>query len=333
MLGYIDKLSEQPHENEMIDFKQIEAFVWVAELGGFRAASEKLNTTQPAISQRIAAMEDIMKVRLFDRGTRGIKLTEKGQELLSHAERMLDMRSEMLRVAKEQNAIRGVLRLGVAETIAHTWLHELIEHLNETYPALVVEIHVDTSHIMRSQLALHQIDLIFAVGTSQDPKEQHVHLCDYPVVWAASPLLKLHGHQISVQDLAAYPIITYPTVSMPYRAVKNALIEGGIKTPRIYGCASLSTIVHMTRRGIGPCAIAPEVMIEELAQGKVCVLNVKEKLPDLSFYACWLDSPDSYTVRTVALVAQQIAQNATTLNTTPERSARSSPRKRAHKKP
>ncbi|MFA5489156.1 MAG: LysR family transcriptional regulator [Candidimonas sp.] len=294
----------------MIDFKQIEAFVWVAELGGFRAASEKLNTTQPAISQRIAAMEDIMKTRLFERGARGIKLTEKGQELLSHAQRMLDMRNEMLRVAKEQNAIRGTLRLGVAETIAHTWLHELIEYLSDAYPALVVEIHVDTSFVMRSQLALHHIDLAFAVGMSQDPKEQHLHLCDYPVIWAASPLLKLHGRPISVRDLAPYPIITYPTVSLPHRAVRNALIESGIKFPRIYGCASLSTIVHMTRRGIGPCAIAPQVMTEELEQGKVCVLDVRETLPDLSFYACWLDSPDSHIARTVANVARSIAQNA-----------------------
>src|SRR5690606_19679454 len=157
----------------MIDFKQIEAFVWVAELGGFRAASEKLNTTQPAISQRIAAMEAIMAVRLFERGARGIKLTEKGQELLSHAQRMLDMRQEMLRVAKEHNAIGGTLRLGVAETLVQTWLHELIEHLHNTYPALIVEIHVDTTHVLRAQLVSHQIDLALLVGTSQEAKEQH----------------------------------------------------------------------------------------------------------------------------------------------------------------
>ena len=95
----------------MIDFKQIEAFVWVAELSSFRLAAEKLNTTQPAISQRIAAMESIMTTRLFDRGARGIKLTEKGQELLSHATRMLELRNEMLRVAKADDAVSGTLRL------------------------------------------------------------------------------------------------------------------------------------------------------------------------------------------------------------------------------
>lgn len=291
----------------MIDFKQIEAFVWVAELGGFRAASEKLNTTQPAISQRIAAMEAIMAVRLFERGARGIKLTEKGQELLSHAQRMLDMRQEMLRVAKEHNAIGGTLRLGVAETLVQTWLHKLIERLHDTYPALIVEIHVDTTHVLRAQLVSHQIDLALLVGTSQEAKEQHLHLCDHSLVWVASPSLKLHGRKISISDLAPYPVITYPAVSLPYREVKAVLIDAGVKTPRIYGCASLSTIVHMTRQGIGPCVIPPEVIAEELSQGKLCLLDVGSRLPDISFFACWMESPDNYTVRTVARLAQEIA--------------------------
>ena len=67
----------------MIDLRNIETFFWVATLGGFRAAAEKLSATQPAISQRIASLESDLGVRLFDRDVRGIKLTAKGRELLS----------------------------------------------------------------------------------------------------------------------------------------------------------------------------------------------------------------------------------------------------------
>ena len=55
-----------------MDFKHIEAFVWVAEVESFRIAAEKLHTTQPAISQRIAALESALSVRLFERSARGI---------------------------------------------------------------------------------------------------------------------------------------------------------------------------------------------------------------------------------------------------------------------
>lgn len=296
----------------MVDFKQIDAFVWVAELGSFRAAAEKLNTTQPAISQRIAAMESTMAVRLFERGARGIKLTEKGQELLSHAQRMMALRNEMLRVAKTQNAVRGTLRLGSSETLVQTWLHHLIDELHQEYPALVVEIHVDTTHVLRGQLAAHQIDLALLVGQSQDPKENCLHLCDYDLAWVASPGLKLHERRVSVAQLGKYPVITYPSVSLPYHAVKTLLLEAGVKAPRIYGCASLSTIVQMTRRGIGPSVIAPAVITEEVAEGKLCILDVDKVPAPLGFYACWIDSPDSHTVRTVARLAQRIAKSSDT---------------------
>src|SRR5690606_29023114 len=216
----------------MIDFKQIGAFVWVAELGSFRAAAEKLNTTQPAISQRIAAMESSMAVRLFERGARGIKLTEKGQELLSHAERMLELRNDMLRVAKAHNAVRGTLRLGTSETLVQTWLHRLIDELHQKYPALVVEIHVDTTHVLRGLLASRQIDLAMLLGPTQEPKERHLHLCDYDLAWVASPALKLHGRRLGIAELSQYPVITCPSVSQPYQTVRSYLVEAGIKTPR-----------------------------------------------------------------------------------------------------
>ncbi len=292
----------------MLDFKQIDAFVWVAELGSFRAAAEKLNTSQPAISQRIAAMEAAMAVRLFERGARGIKLTEKGQELLSHARRMLALRNEMLTVAKAQNAVRGTLRLGSAETLVQTWLHHLIEALHQKYPALVVEIHVDTTHVLSSQLAAHQIDLALLVGESHDGKEESLHLCDYELAWVASPALKLHGRRVSVTELGKHPVITYPSASLPYQSVKTLLTQAGIRTPRIYGCGSLSTIVQMTCRGIGPSVIAPAVISEEIAQGKLCVLDVENAPDTLRFYARWMSSSDDHTVRTVALLAQRIAR-------------------------
>lgn len=292
----------------MIDFKQLEAFVWVAELGSFRAAADKLNTTQPAISQRIAALEGSLAVRLFDRGARGIKLTEKGQELLSHARRMLDQRLEMLQVARTPNAVRGTLRLGTAETLVQTWLDNLLAALHNNYPALVVEIHVDTSNVLRQQLAAHQIDLALLVGDSADPRLTHAHLCNYSLVWAASPRLKLHGRPVSVAELGSHPIITYPSISLPYRDVRTLLTEAGVKSPRIYGSASISTIVQMARRGIGPTVIAPAVMADEIKNGELVILDVDKVPPPLPFYACWHDTPDSHTLRAVARLAQRIAR-------------------------
>lgn len=72
----------------MADFRSLEVFYWVAKLSSFRRASEKVNTTQPAVSQRIAALEHEYGT-LFERRSRDVALTERGRLLLGFAERFL----------------------------------------------------------------------------------------------------------------------------------------------------------------------------------------------------------------------------------------------------
>ena len=60
-----------------------------------------------------------------------------------YAEKLIGLRSEMLAVVGDRSAMRGVLRLGVAETIVHTWLPQLIKSVNHAYPNLSLEIEVD----------------------------------------------------------------------------------------------------------------------------------------------------------------------------------------------
>ena len=72
-----------------MNFKRIETFVLVATLGSFRKAAEQQYTTQPAISSRIAALEQELGVILFDRDSTPIVLTADGKELLPFAEKLV----------------------------------------------------------------------------------------------------------------------------------------------------------------------------------------------------------------------------------------------------
>ena len=118
----------------MPDLRSLETFFWVAQLGSFRGASERLHTTQPAVSVRIAQLEEELGVRLFDRGPRIATLTAKGRLLLDYAERFLRLRAEMMEAVADPGAMSGVVRLGVAETIVHTWLSRYIERVHATFP-------------------------------------------------------------------------------------------------------------------------------------------------------------------------------------------------------
>ena len=80
----------------MADFKALETFLWVVNLGSFRGAAQKLHTTQPAISQRIAQLEHEMGVRLLQRDRRIASPTPAGRQMLVYAEKLIGLRSEMM---------------------------------------------------------------------------------------------------------------------------------------------------------------------------------------------------------------------------------------------
>src|SRR4029077_14862680 len=105
----------------MADFKAIETFMWVVTLGSFRGAGHRLNTTQPAISQRIAQLEREMGVRWLNRDHRVVSPTPSGRQLMLYAEKLISLRAEMMAEVGDRSAMRGVLRLGRAATIRPPW--------------------------------------------------------------------------------------------------------------------------------------------------------------------------------------------------------------------
>ena len=94
----------------MTDFKAIETFMWVVNLGSFRGAAHKLNTTQPAISQRIAQLEREVGVKLLQRDRRMVLPTPSGRQLMVYAEKLIGLRSEMLAVVGDRSAINLAYR-------------------------------------------------------------------------------------------------------------------------------------------------------------------------------------------------------------------------------
>src|SRR6202012_3794712 len=171
----------------MADFKAIETFMWVVTLGSFRGAAQKLNTTQPAISQRIAQLEREVGVRLLQRDRRMVLPTPSGRQMMVYAEKLIGLRSEMMAEIGDRSAMRGVLRLGVAETIVYTWLPRLIKSVNTTYPNLSLEIEVDITPNLNARLQAQEIELAFMLGPLSASSVRNRVLCDYPIGFLASP--------------------------------------------------------------------------------------------------------------------------------------------------
>jgi DNA-binding transcriptional LysR family regulator len=290
----------------MADFRSLEVFYWVATLSSFRRASEQVNTTQPAVSQRIAALEHEYGT-LFERRSRDVALTERGRVLLGFAERFLSLQAEMEAALAEAGRTTGTLRLGVSETIVHLWLSQFIERMRAAYPGISVDIAVDISPNMQVALTANEIDLAFLVGPITLPSLVNRQLFSIPVAWIAAPGLIPDEEPLSLGTLMRHPLVTYPRNTSPYVELRDLVLRANLLPSQIHTSASLATIVKMGIERLGICVIPPAIVRNELASGALRVLPVEQRLSDLTFTATYAKRREGHFVVDAARIAQDVA--------------------------
>lgn len=290
----------------VIDTRSVEVFYWVVRLGGFRRAAERLGTTQPAVSARVAGLEAALGSRLLDRGQRRrVSVTPDGMRLMGYAERVLALQAEIAGAFQGTARLGGTLRLGVSETIVHTWLSRLLRQVHDVHPELQVDIVVDVSRSLRAMLLAGEVDLAFLLGPVEAPGVHDLVLCEHALAWVAGPGLVLPEGTLDAAALGRVPVITYARASRPFQQVRE--LFAGVASPRVFANASLASIVRMVLDGIGVGVIAPAVIREELAAGRLRVLETAVVLEPMRFTASWRSSPGETAAAAVARMAHLIA--------------------------
>jgi DNA-binding transcriptional LysR family regulator len=208
----------------------------------------------------------------------------------------------------DRSAMRGVLRLGVAETIVHTWLSRLIKSVNTAHPNLSLEIEVDITPNLTGRLLGQEIELAFLLGPLPTSGVRNRVLCDYPIGFLASPSLGLPAGPLKIGELAKFPIITFPRKTQPYETIRSLFNRPDLPPIRLHASASLATVIHMAIEGLGIAVIPTAIVENELADGRLQLLSTDLKIPPLTFSASWLESPDTLAVERVVDLAARIAQ-------------------------
>jgi DNA-binding transcriptional LysR family regulator len=189
--------------------RQLEYVVAIAETGSFTAAAERCYTAQSALSQQIARLEAHLGVRLFDRTSRSVRLTEAGQTLLPIARQILDgMNRARDAVRSADGTIRGPLRIGATQTAAQILnLIQLLADYSRQHADVDLSVTIGPGAELISAIGSADLDVSFAAydGQSPPPGVEFVPFGGtQPLVAVVSPDHQLSGrHQVSLQDLAA----------------------------------------------------------------------------------------------------------------------------------
>ena len=131
-----------------MNLRFVEAFYWVATLQSVSRAAEKLFITQSAMSARIAALEDELGTVLLDRRDKQFRLTFAGQRFLKHAARLLELQRDIKLEMGGDAPVEVQMRIGAIESVLHSWLIPWVEHLRAEYPALELELSVETTPVL-----------------------------------------------------------------------------------------------------------------------------------------------------------------------------------------
>ena len=288
----------------------LETFVTLAQLRNFRATARALHATPAAISQRIKALEDELKTELIDRSANSFLLTPKGDLLLPYARSVTEAARALQEAARQETVVCGRLRLGVIETVVHSWLAGYIQRLNTDYPELQVDLTVDVSSVLQKRLLAQELDLIIRVEGIADPTIVSSALANYQVRWIVRRGLLSPRKSGLAGRVLQRPILTFGRGTAPQIALDHivASLASQIGLPlaqtRITCSPSVAAIIQLVKDGYGVAAIPSLFVAPYLQSGEFIELPLQPLPPSIVVSMCHPTDPKAM-VRAAAIAARR----------------------------
>ncbi len=269
-----------------MELYHLRTFVTVAEEGHLTRASERLFTSQPAVSAHVKALEEELGVNLFDRTPRGMQLTPAGQQLLATARRTLASAGDFLQQARAmQDELIGTLRIGLNTDARFLRLIPLQAALAERHPRLEVEFVGGSTGANLPALRIGKLDASFISGECDDPLLSSWVLCEEALVVAAPAVWRERLRAPTVAELAEEPWVLTSKDCAHYGAMA-AVFESHCCKPRKTAQVNQEDAVEaMVEAGVGLGIVRREVVEARQREGRLHLVPIE--LPTVSLrFAC-----------------------------------------------
>jgi DNA-binding transcriptional LysR family regulator len=241
-----------------IDFAGIQAFVSVAELGGFRKAADQLHVTQTALTRRVQNLEAYLGLKLLDRTTRSVALTAVGREFLPKAHAIVYETSTAVAQMKEMSqALRGSFTLACMSTMSTRLLPLLIRKYADRYPHNRIRLLDMTSNDVRDAVLHRRAELGIAIHGDSHPQLNERFLFDDALALychESHPLAKRPRR--TWRELKGADLIIVRGFTATRLLIEYHLLANGVSTGGAYEVQYHSTAVNLVEAGVG-CAVLP----------------------------------------------------------------------------
>jgi DNA-binding transcriptional LysR family regulator len=291
-----------------MNLRFVEAFYWVATLKSVSRAAEKLFITQSAMSARLAALEDELGILLIDRRDKQFRLTIPGSRFLGYAEKLLDLQREIKTEMQGGQEPRSLtLRLGVIESVLHSWLISWIEQLRIEQPNLELELTVETTPVLMELVRRGTLDIAFAVLPVAADGVRTKALPPMDMVFVGQK--QLHRKRTyTLADIAAHELLTFQRGSQPHVALLDQLRQAQVEPKRVHAISSISAMVQLVQGGFGIATLPAAALVRLSHSADVHSLRCETKLPPLPIHASYRSDPSTATIDDVLRSALSFSQ-------------------------
>ena len=293
-----------------MNLKNLEALYWVVTLNSFNKAATKLQTTQPAVSQKITSLENDLGFKVLNRSFRQLKPTHKGMTLFKYAEKFMRLETDLVAELTENQHLTGTIRLGVSETIVYTWLVEYIEKVQKEFPKVSVEIVVDLTPNLQEGVRTGDLDMAFLLGPTLAFECVEQALCDFELSFLAAPSFKGGVGQMSFKALMSHTILTYPKITYPYKELKAKMKEQALDEPLSITSYSLATLLRLAEQGLGIAVVPTLTALKEITDGRLEILNTPIQLKTFHFTSIYMQGNDAALKEKLTDVAVTVSESA-----------------------
>ena len=243
------------------------ALLALAREGSFVAAGAALGRHPTIVSKRLAALERRLGVRLLERTTRRVRLTDAGEQLSERVRRATDAIFEAEQEASAAGSeLRGRLRLSLPAAMGRQWLAPAIPDFARRYPGLDIEVDYAERHV---DLVGEGFDVALRLGSLGDSRLVSRRLGNHRIVLGASPAyLARYGVPERPSDLAAHSLLRYtgPVATPEWRMRKDGERETVVPNGS-YRSNDIGALLEAARQGIGVVGFGDWAMAREFKTG------------------------------------------------------------------
>lgn len=247
-----------------MELSSLEAFVAVAKQGSFSAAAKKLNLTQPAVSKRVASLEQQLATPLFNRVAKSISLTAAGERLMPKAQALLQQAQDMQRYALTlKQAVTGRLSMVMSDYIAGYRMVQVLQAFAQRFPQVKLDICFASATEAQQLLENQQVELaLFSLPPS------HNQSIETKTIWHDSLVYVVaNNHPLANQDQPSLEQLSKFDCALPaanyeiYRMVKHTFTEQGLTVSVANQNDNLESIKALVKAGL-VWSVLPESMFD-----------------------------------------------------------------------